>query len=131
MHLIMIVSFAGRGAISSNPVMAIIMPDGSSPLQFALTADTSGGPPTNFTWTRDFATISDGGAFNISIAANGHEEADYQNSRYRSTLTVTGRLAGVYRYYVTNRATTGVRSNSFTVSGMLIICINLCHYFIY
>ena len=43
--------------------------------------------------------------------------AGFQNSRYRSTLTVTGRLPGVYQYSVTNRATYSMVTGTFTIEG--------------
>ena len=42
----------------------------------------------------------------------------FQNSRYRSTLTVTARLPGVYQYSVTNRATSGMVTRTFTMESM-------------
>lgn len=60
-------------------------------------------------WLRDGVVISD----SISVDVSGYEVDDYQNSRYHSTLTVTGRLTGVYEYSVTNRATPGMRTGSF------------------
>ena len=67
-----------------------------------------GGPPTDYTWTRNGAIISDGGPYNISIGVNekyGNSFTAYAQSLYRSTLTVTGNLPGEYQYSVTNRAT--------------------------
>ena len=43
--------------------------------------------------------------------------AGFQNSRYRSTLTVTGRLPGVYQYSVTNRATSGMVTDTLTIKS--------------
>ena len=43
--------------------------------------------------------------------------AGFQNSRYRSTLTVTGRLPGVYQYSVTNKATSDMVTDQFTIEG--------------
>ena len=111
----------GQGAITGNPVLALI--HSSSPLNpqaFVLAGDTSGGPPTNYTWRRNGTEISDGGAFSISIAMNGRDASDTENSRYRSTLTVTGRLTGEYHYSVTNRATSGMMTSTFTVQGTYI-----------
>ena len=98
--------------------MVTLLPSNqSSPLIFVLTGDTSGGPPTDYTWRRNGIEISDGGAFSISIAMDGRVASDTVNSRYRSTLTVTGRLTGVYQYSVTNRATPGMMTSRFTVQG--------------
>ena len=45
--------------------------------------------------------------------------AGFQNSRYRSTLTVTGRLPGVYQYSVTNRATSGMVNDEIIIESKL------------
>ena len=75
-------------------------------LIFTVVGDTEGGPPETYTWTRNGANITDGDPFSISIGVNGvTDPRAYYNSRYRSTLTVTGRLPGVYQYSVSNRAT--------------------------
>ena len=41
----------------------------------------------------------------------------FQNSRYRNTLTVTGRLPGVYQYFVSNKAKSGMVTAQFTIEG--------------
>ena len=46
-----------------------------------------------------------------------HSTAGFQNSRYRSTLTVTGRLPGMYQYSVTNRATSDMVTTTFTIES--------------
>ena len=51
--------------------------------------------------------------------------AGYQNSRYRSTLTVTGRLPGVYQYSVTNRATSGMVTDTVTIESKYIIMLEV------
>ena len=63
--------------------------------QFTLTCISTGGPATTVTWTRD------------SEEAEGEGEAetvliDSTTAEYNHTLTVTGRLPGVYRCTVSN-----------------------------
>ena len=66
-------------------------------LIFTVVGDTEGGPPETYTWTRNDTNITDGDPFSISIGVNGvTDPRAYEYSRYRSTLTVTGRLPGVY-----------------------------------
>ena len=77
---------------------------------------TSGGPPTTYTWTRNGQVITNSAAYSISIQVE-RSSAGFQNSRYRSTLTVTGRLPGVYQYSVTNRATSGMLTDTFTIES--------------
>ena len=94
---------------------------------FTLIGDTTGGPPETSTWTRNGVIISDGGSYSISLAVNevnmhklGSTLFDgmvLQESRYRSTLTVTGNLPGEYVYSVSNRAMSTPRTASFTIEG--------------
>ena len=96
---------------------------------FTLIGDTSGGPPEISTWTRNGVNISDGGSYSISLTVNEvnthrlgnamFDSAILQESRYRSTLTVTGNLPGVYVYSVINRATSAPRTASFTIEGIV------------
>ena len=72
----------------------------ADPPSFTLIGDTTGGPPETRTWTRNGVTISDGGSYSISLTVPGVDRFDvfpldtqiFQQSRYRSTLTVTGNL---------------------------------------
>ena len=96
---------------------------GNSP-EFSLHADTSGGPPVEYFWTRNGEPISDDDTFDIAIdVANtrfgSQPTADtLQNARYNSTLVVRGNLPGVYQYTVGNRATPTMVMNSFNIEGM-------------
>ena len=99
----------------------------ADPPFFALIGDTTGGPPETSTWTRNGVTISDGGSYSISLAVPGVTGRSsnvltsisqiFQQSRYRSTLTVIGNLPGVYVYSVINRAMSAPRTASFTIEG--------------
>ena len=85
---------------------------------FTLAGDTEGGPPETYTWTRNGAPITNGGSFSISIGVNGvTDSSTYANSRYRSTLTVTGRLPGVYQYSISNRATSNTLTSNINIEG--------------
>ena len=66
--------------------------DGASP-QFTLTCISTGGPATTVTWTRDSVTVTEG---NETVLDNR------TTSQYTHTLTVTGRLGGLYTCNVTN-----------------------------
>ena len=83
---------------------------------FTLAGDTRGGPPTTYIWTRDGVVIDNEGPFNISIALNGCGVMVNQESHYRSTLTVTGDLPGMYQYSVANRATSTPLTQSYNVT---------------
>ena len=81
--------------------------NGASP-QFTLTCISIGGPATTVTWTRDSAT------------AIGDEMTVLDNAitaQYTHTLTVTGRLGGLYQCNVFNSKPSS-RLASFTVQGI-------------
>ena len=61
--------------------------------QFNLTCISTGGPPTTVTWTRDSVTVTDG----IETVLDNSVTAQYTH-----TLTVTGRLPGLYTCTVAN-----------------------------
>ena len=106
----------GRGAISGNHISltsSSFLPD---PPTFTLLGATSGGPPTTYTWTRNGQVITNSASYSISIQVE-RTIAGFQDSRYRSTLTVTGRLPGVYQYSVTNRATSGMVTDTLTIKS--------------
>ena len=111
----------GRGAITTNEVS---LSSSSSfltdPPTFTLFGDTSGGPPTTYTWTRNGQVISNNASYSISIQVNEDTTARFRESHYRSRLTVTGRLPGVYHYTVSNRATI-VRNSNITIEGILTV----------
>jgi len=50
----------------------------------------------------------------------------YQQSLYRSTLTVSGDLPGVYEYSVSNRITGVTLTNSTTVKGDYVLTNSMC-----
>ena len=66
--------------------------NGASP-QFTLTCISTGGPATTVTWTRDSATAM-GNA--VTVLDNA------ETAQYTHTLTVTGRLGGLYQCTVFN-----------------------------
>ena len=90
-------------------------------LTFNLVGDTSGGPPTSYTWTKNGVTITDGGSFSISLSLNDSNPRRFRDSLYVSTLTVTGRYPGMYGYGVANRASAPLLDH-FIIEGMYILC---------
>ena len=104
----------GRGAISGMQVSLTSFQ--SDPPTFTLIGATSGGPPTTYTWTRNGQVITDNASYSISIQVE-RSQVGFRNSRYRSTLTVTGRLPGVYQYSVTNKATSSMVNDTFTIES--------------
>ena len=61
--------------------------------QFTLTCISTGGPATSVTWTRDSTTVTEGNETVLN---------DPVTAQYIHTLTVTGRLPGLYRCNVSN-----------------------------
>ena len=107
----------GRGSITNIQAALSSSSSQSNPPTFTLRGLSSEGPPTTYTWTRNGEVITDGGPYSISIAVDGDSETVYQLSRYRSRLTVSGNLPGLYQYSATNRATTTTRTGSHTIEG--------------
>ena len=66
--------------------------NGASP-QFTLTCISTGGPATTVTWTRDSDTVTEGTETVLD---------DRVTAQYTHTLTVTGRLEGLYTCTVAN-----------------------------
>ena len=118
----------GVGNINMNTVSLVDPSFMADPPSFTLIGDTIGGPPVAKKWTRNGQVISDGGSYSISLEVPGVNRIDLfsssfndlilQESHYRSTLTVTGNLPGVYVYSVINRAMSAPRTASFTIEGM-------------
>ena len=121
---------AGRGRVIIDHISLSSSSFLSDPPTFTLVSDTTGGPPTTYTWTRNGQVITNNASYSISLQV-GQSYTGFQNSLYRSTLTVTGRLPGVYQYSVTNRATSVMVTDQFTIEGGT-ACINfvvvLLHY---
>ena len=74
--------------IISNGITFTVDSDlnGASP-QFTLTCISTGGPVTTVTWTRDSDTVAEGTETVLD---------DRVTAQYTHTLTVTGRLGGLY-----------------------------------
>ena len=86
--------------------------DNEASPQFTLTCISTGGPATTVTWTRD------------SQAAAGERRSEVVNgvtAQYTNTLTVTGRLGGLYVCNVANEVTPAGASESLTVTSIYVI----------
>ena len=107
--------------------VSLVDPFMADPPSFTLIGDTTGGPTVTRNWTRNGEEISDGGSYRLSLEVPGVDRIDvyissfndtiFRQSHYRSTLTVTGNLPGVYVYSVINRAMSAPRTASFTIEG--------------
>ena len=81
--------------------------NGASP-QFTLTCISTGGPATTVTWTRDSEMLTGSAVLN-----------DAETAQYTHTLTVTGRLGGLYRCTVSNGKPSSM-SSTYTVEGIIL-----------
>ena len=121
-------NLVGLGVINTSSISLMDSSFMADPPSFTLIGNTTGGPPETSTWTRNSVTISDGGSYSISLTVPGVTDSRarfltansliFQQSRYRSTLNVTGNLPGVYVYTVINRAMSTPRTANFTIEGM-------------
>ena len=75
--------------------------NGASP-QFTLTCISTGGPATTVTWTRDSVTVITGTETVLD---------DPLTAQYNHTLTVTGRLPGLYTCTVANNKPSNSSAN--------------------
>ena len=73
---------------------------------FTLTCISTGGPPTNVTWTRDSTTVTEG----TETVLN-----DGVMAKFTHTLLVTDRRAGLYRCAIANKVSSA--SAELTVQG--------------
>ena len=92
--------------------------------QFHLTCISTGGIPTNVIWTRNGTTID------ISVGLYNTVLTDGLASTYNNTLTVKGRMAGVYSCILAGA--TGKISGQLNVQGKYSIKAFLkYHYFLH
>ena len=104
------ISLSGNIRISDGMTFTVDSDlNGASP-QFTLTCISTGGPATTVTWTRDSVTVTEG---NETVLDNR------MTSQYTHTLTVTGRLGGLYTCTVANNKPSE-DSATYTVQGMYI-----------
>ena len=88
--------------------------NGPSP-QFTLTCISIGGPATTVTWTRDSVTVTEGTETLLD---------DPVTAQYTHTLTVTGRLGGLYTCTVANDKPSNDSAN-YTTEGMAIMMMGI------
>ena len=117
----------GAGVITIDTVDIVDLDStftGNSP-EFSLRADTSGGPPEEYFWTRNGEPISDDDIFDIilivvtTLVGSQPRPDALGNSRYNNTLIVRGNQPGVYQYTVGNRATPFMVTSGLSIEGIL------------
>ena len=112
----------GGGVITLNEVTLVSSSFMTTPPTFTLFGSTVGGPPVEYTWTRNGDVITNDDSYSINIDIDNTRPIDvfierFINSYYGSTLIVTGLLPGVYRYFVNNRVTPTSLNTSFNIEG--------------
>ena len=90
---ILVIFFQGDITVSEELTFTEVSDlNGPSP-QFTLTCISTGGPATTVTWTRKSDTVTEGTETQLH---------DIMTAQYNHTLTVTGRLEGLYTCIVAN-----------------------------
>ncbi len=112
----------GRGAITQSTVTLNSSSFTATPPTFTLYGDTGGGPPVEYTWTRNGAVITNNGSyhtyFELNTDATRFTGEQLSNAFYRSPLIVTGVLPGAYRYSVNNKVTPTSMDRDINIEGM-------------
>ena len=93
MHVTISVLVSGDITVSNNVTFTMDSDLSGANPQFTLTCISTGGPATTVTWTRDSDTITEGTETMLD---------DPVIAEYTHTLTVTGRLGGLYKCTVSN-----------------------------
>ena len=107
--MIIIDFFPFSGDIIVHDVRMAVDSDLNGPTpQFTLTCISTNGPATTVTWTRDFTTVTEGTMTVLDDQVTAH---------YTHTLTVTGRLPGLYNCTVQNNKPS-VASGTFVIEGL-------------
>ena len=113
--------FTGSVTIQNNIVFNEISDlNGASP-QFTLTCISTGGPATTVTWTRGSDTVTEGTETVLD---------DQVTAQYTHTLTVTGRLGGLYTCNVSNSRPSSATAE-LHVTGTYICQKSLCSNYIF
>ena len=107
----------GDITISGGMIFTVGSDLNGASLQFTLTCISTGGPATTVTWTRDSVTVTEGIKTETLLD-------NRTTSQYTHTLTVTGRLGGLYTCTVANNKPSE-DSAQLTVQG--ITSIDLSH----
>ena len=115
------ISLPGHITIPGNMKFTVGSDLNGASSQFTLTCISTGGPATTVTWTRDSVTVTEG---TETVLDNR------TTSQYTHTLTVTGRLGGLYTCTVANNKPSE-DSTSYTVHGngrmqYYVMCVNHC-----
>ena len=85
---------------------------------FALGGVSKGGTPTSFTWRKDGVVLTSSSPYTIAAPMLTSSENPCSGRFYRSRVTVTGKVTGVFTYTVTNADTGNDVVGSINIEGM-------------
>ena len=108
------------GAITNNTIVVAGPSNFQDPSQygFALHGFSKGGAPTSFTWRRDGVVLTSSSPYTIAAPVLTNSENPCSERFYRSRLTVTGKVTGVFTYTVTNADTGNDVMGTLDIEGM-------------
>ena len=89
-----------------------------SQYRFALHGFSKGGAPTSFTWRRDGVVLTSSSPYTIAAPVLTSSENPCSERFYRSRVTVTGKVTGVFTYTVTNADTGNDMVGTIDIEGM-------------
>ena len=92
------------GAITSNTIVVAGSSNFYDPSQYGFTLEgvSKGGAPTSFTWRRGGVVLTSTSPYTIAAPVLTNSENPCSERLYRSRVTVTGKVTGVFTYTVTN-----------------------------
>ena len=108
---------SGAITISGNMTFTLDSDLNEASPQFTLTCISTGGPATTVTWTRGSVNVTEG---TKTVIVNR------ETSQYTHTLTVTGRLGGLYTCTVANNRPSD-NSEQLTVRGIAVLCMTFLY----
>ena len=103
---------------------SVVLVDGPSnfldPSQYGFTLGgvSKGGAPTSFTWRRDGVVLTSSSPYTIAAPVLTSSENPCSEKLYRSRVTVTGKVTGVFTYTVTNADTGNDVVGTLNIEGM-------------
>ena len=108
------------GAITSNTIVVAGPSNFYDPSKygFSLHGFSKGGAPTSFTWRRDGIALTSSSPYTIAPPVLTSSENSCSERFFRSRVTVTGKITGVFTYTVTNADTGNDVVDTLDIEGM-------------
>ena len=108
------------GNITSNTIVVAGPSNFQDPSQyrFALHGVSKGGAPTSFTWRRDGVVLTSRHPYTIAAPIRTSSKNPCSDRLYRSRVTVTGKVTGMFTYTVTGADTGNDVMGTLDIEGM-------------